>query len=157
VVSKPGHGTTFNIYLPIVKMKEEEKKANTIAAQGGSETILIGEDNSSVRELAKEVLEQFGYTVIEARDGEDAISKFEQSAKNIDLVILDVVMPKKNGREVYEAIKMINPEIKVFFMSGYAADILSDKGMYEKKLEYVAKPVSPQELLNKVRTVLDSK
>jgi DNA-binding response OmpR family regulator len=138
-------------------MKEEEKKANTVTVQGGSETILIGEDNSSVRKLAKEVLEQFGYTVIEARDGEDAISKFGQFAQKIDLVILDVVMPKKNGREVYEAIRVINPEIKVFFMSGYTADILSDKGMQEKKLEYVAKPLSPQELLNKVRAVLDSK
>ncbi|MCK7513520.1 MAG: ATP-binding protein [Desulfobacterales bacterium] len=81
VESEPGHGTTFHIYLPIVKMKEEGKKTNTVAVQGGSETILIGEDNSSVRKLAKEVLEQFGYTVIEARDGEDAISKFEQFAQ----------------------------------------------------------------------------
>jgi PAS domain S-box-containing protein len=156
VESEPGRGTTFHIYLPVVKMKEEEKKANTIAVQGGSETILIGEDNGSVRELAKEVLEQFGYTVMEARDGEEAISKFGQFAQNIDLVILDVVMPKKNGREVYDAIRMINPEIKVFFMSGYTADILSDKGMHEKKLDYIPKPLSPQELLVKVRTALDS-
>jgi PAS domain S-box-containing protein len=157
VESEPGRGTTFHIYLPIVKMKEEEKKANTPGAQGGTETILIGEDNSSVRELSKEVLGQFGYTVIEARDGEDAISKFKQFAQNIDLVILDVVMPKKNGREVYEAIRVISPEIKVFFMSGYTADILSDKGMHGKKLDYIPKPLSPQELLNKVRAVLDSK
>jgi PAS domain S-box-containing protein len=157
VESEPGRGTAFHIYLPTVKMKEEEKKETPIAVRGGSETILIGEDNSSVRKLAKEVLEQFGYTVIEARDGEDAISKFEQFANNIDLVILDVVMPRKNGREVYEAIRMINPEIKVFFMSGYTADILSDKGMREEKLDYVPKPLSPQELLNKVRVSLDSK
>jgi PAS domain S-box-containing protein len=155
--STPGRGTTFHIYLPIVKMKEEEQKVNAIAVQGGAETILIGEDNSSVRRLAKEVLEQFGYAIIEARDGEDAISKFKQSAKIIDLVILDVVMPKKNGREVYGAIKMINPAIKVFFMSGYTADILSDKGMHEEKLDYIPKPLSPQDLLKKVREVLDSK
>jgi PAS domain S-box-containing protein len=157
VESEPGRGTTFHIYLPIVKMKEEKIKSETISAQGGSETILIGEDNASVRELAKEVLEQFGYSVIEARDGEDVISKFEQSKRNIDLVILDVVMPKKNGREVYEAIKRIKPEIKVFFMSGYTADILSDKGMHEEKLDYTPKPISPQEFLVKVRAVLDSK
>jgi CheY-like chemotaxis protein len=157
VESQPGKGTTFNIYLPIVKMKEEKIKPEAFSARGGSETILIGEDNTSVRHLAKEVLEQFGYSVIEARDGDDAVSKFEQSANNIDLVILDVVMPKKNGREVYEAIKMIKPEIKVFFMSGYTADILSDKGMHEEKLDYTPKPISPQEFLVKVRAVLDSK
>jgi PAS domain S-box-containing protein len=157
VESEPGRGTTFHIYLPIVKMKEEKIESETISTRGGSETILIGEDNASVRQLAKEVLEQFGYSVIEARDGEDAIGKFEQSASDIDLVILDVVMPKKNGREVYEAIKMIKPQIKVFFMSGYTADILSDKGMHEEKLDYTPKPISPQEFLVKVRAVLDSK
>jgi nitrogen-specific signal transduction histidine kinase len=157
VESEAGRGTTFHIYLPVVKMKEEETNTHSVAVQGGSETILIGEDNSSVRQLAKEVLEQFGYKVIEARDGEDAISKFGQNAKTIDLVILDVVMPKKNGREVYNAIKMVKPETKVFFMSGYTADILSDKGMREEKLDYVPKPLSPQDLLNKVRGVLDSK
>ena len=136
---------------------EEKIESETISVQGGSETILIGEDNASVRQLAKEVLEQFGYSVIEARDGEDAIGKFEQSANNIDLVVLDVVMPKKNGREVYEAIKKIKPQIKVFFMSGYTADILSDKGMHEEKLDYTPKPISPQEFLVKVRAVLDSK
>jgi len=157
VESEPGRGTTFHIYLPAVKMKEEEVRANTTAAQGGSETILIGEDNGGVRRLAKEVLEQFGYTVIEGRDGEDTISKFEQFAQNIDLVILDVVMPKKNGREVFEAIKAMCPGIKAFFMSGYTADILSDKGMEGEKIEYIPKPLSPQELLHKVRAVLDSK
>jgi len=157
VESELWRGTTFHIYLPIVKMKEEKIRPEIISTRGGSETILIGEDNTSVRQLVKEVLEQFGYSVIEARDGEDAIGKFEQSANNIDLVILDVVMPKKNGREVYEAIKMIKPQIKVFFMSGYTADILSDKGMHEEKLDYTPKPISPQEFLVKVRAVLDSK
>ena len=66
-------------------------------------------------------------------------------------------MPKKNGREVFEGIRAIRPSIKAFFMSGYTADILSDKGMHEEKLDYVPKPLSPQELLNKVREVLDSK
>ena len=66
-------------------------------------------------------------------------------------------MPKKNGREVYEAIKKIKPEVKVFFMSGYTADILSDKGMHEEKLDYTSKPIAPQELLIKVRAVLDGK
>jgi PAS domain S-box-containing protein len=157
VDSEPGRGTTFHLYFPVVKMKEEETKTNTISVKGGSETILIGEDNVTVRQLAKEVLEQFGYTVIEARDGEDAISKFDEFSKTVDLVILDVVMPKKNGREVFEAIKAIRPNIKAFFMSGYTADILSDKGMHEERLDYVPKPLSPQELLNKVRAVLDSK
>lgn len=157
VESDPGRGTTFHIYLPIVKMKEEEIRPDPIAVRGGSETILIAEDNANVRQLTKEVLEQFGYTVIEAGDGEEAISKFQKSVDSIDLVILDVVMPKKNGREVYETIKLIKPEIKVFFMSGYAEDILSGKGMHEEKLDYTPKPIAPQELLAKVRTVLDGK
>lgn len=157
VESEPGRGTTFHIYLPLVKMKEEKILPDAIPVRGGSETILIGEDNANVRQLSREVLEQFGYIVIEAKDGEDAIRKFEQFANTIDLVILDVVMPKKNGREVYEAIKLIKPEIKVFFMSGYAKDTLFGKGMDEDKLDYTPKPISPQELLAKVRSVLDGK
>ena len=157
VKSTPGQGTTFHIYLPVVKRPEEEIKPEVIPVRGGSETILIGEDNATVRQLTKEVLEQFGYTVIEARDGEDAIRQFEQSVQTVDLVILDVVMPKKNGREVYEVIKTIKPEVKVFFMSGYTADILTDKGMGEEKLDYTSKPIAPQELLLKVRTVLDGR
>ncbi len=97
VESNPGRGTTFHIYLPIVKMKEEEIRPDPIAVRGGSETILIAEDNANVRQLTKEVLEQFGYTVIEAGDGEEAISKFQKSADSIDLVILDVVMQRRMG------------------------------------------------------------
>ena len=155
VESQPGKGTTFRLYLPVAKMKEEAKESRSISARGGTETILIGEDNDVVRELAREVLEQSGYRVWEAQDGEETIGKFTQFSGEINLVLLDVVMPKKNGREVYEAIQKLRPDIKVLFTSGYTADILPDKGIHEENLDFIPKPLTPGDLLNKVREMLD--
>lgn len=155
VESEPGQGTVFRIYLPVVQTKEEAEEPCNMIARGGSETILVGEDNDVVRDLAKEVLEQAGYRVLEAHDGEDAIEKFRQSAGEIGLVILDVVMPKKNGREVCDAIRCLRPDVKILFTSGYTADILSDKGIHEDNLDYLPKPLTPGDLLNKVREILD--
>ena len=101
------------------------------------------------------MLEEFGYKVIVAKDGEEAIVKFEENIDNIDFAILDVVMPKKHGKMVYEEIRKIKPEIKAIFVSGYSADIIDTKGALEKGAIFVQKPVSPNELLRKVREVLD--
>jgi CheY-like chemotaxis protein len=103
----------------------------------------------------KEMLEQFGYTVIEAVDGEDAISKFKNNRDKVKLLILDVIMPKKNGKEVYEEIRKDRPDVKVIFSSGYMADILHKKGVLEGDVSFISKPVSPTELLRKVRETLD--
>ena len=120
----------------------------------GKETILIAEDNEGVRRFMREALQAYGYTIIEAIDGEDAIEKFKEN-RDIDLIIIDSVMPKKNGREAYEEIHRIDPHIKVLFTSGYTKDIVLDKGIEEKEFDFIAKPLSLNKLLQKVREVLD--
>jgi PAS domain S-box-containing protein len=156
VRSETGKGSVFTIYLPTVKVSTKE--ALVVPFQplvGGSETILVAEDDPEVRKLTKNLLEEFGYTVIEAKDGEDAIIKFMKNKRRVDLVVLDVVMPKKNGKEVYEEIRKHVPYVKTLFTSGYTADVIHKKGVLDEDLNFISKPVSPKELLKKVREIID--
>jgi CheY-like chemotaxis protein len=121
----------------------------------GKETVLVAEDDTEVRIITKKLLEDSGYNVIDAVDGEDAIRKFKQMRDEIDLLILDVIMPRKNGREVYNETSKIAPEIKALFLSGYNEDIIFKKGMLDPGLNFLSKPVLPAELLRKVRDVLE--
>ncbi len=158
VYSEPGQGSTFKIYLPLVDSavvnaagpREEEVKR-------GSETVLLAEDDSTVRELTRSVLEDFGYTVIEAVDGEDAVNKFHESRKPVDLLVLDIVMPKKKGKEAYEEIRKVDPGIKVLFTSGYTADVVHKKKIIDSGLDFIVKPSAPTVFLKRVREVLDRK
>ena len=154
VLSEPGAGTTFHIYLPAVATVVEEEKPVSPEVKQGDETILVAEDNEGVRTLIRTILGKYGYTVIEAVDGEDAIIKFNAHRK-MDLLIIDSVMPKKNGREVYDEICKTDPHVKTLFMSGYTKDIILDKGIEEKSFHFISKPISPNDLLRKVREVLD--
>lgn len=154
--SEPGKGTTFKIYLPLIKSKVEEvKEAELPYIKRGTETVLVAEDDAQVRELTKEVLEGFGYKVMEAVDGEDAIKIFNENKNNVHLLILDVIMPKKDGKEVYDEIKKVRPDIKAIFISGYTADLIYKKGILEEGLDLILKPISLDELLIKAREVLD--
>jgi CheY-like chemotaxis protein len=155
VQSEPGQGTTFGIYFPVVNAKEQTKESALFTARGGAETVLVAEDNLAVRSLTREILTMSGYTVIEAVDGEDAVQKFMEHSDAIAIVILDVVMPKKNGKEVYEEIGKLRPGIKVIFTSGYTGDVVLDKGIRDDMFDFIKKPLLPDELLLKVRTVLD--
>ena len=153
--SEPDRGTTFRIYLPAVMAKVDQEQQKTAhAVIMGKETILIAEDNKAVRRFMREALQRHGYTIIEAIDGEDAVDKFKQH-RNIDLSIIDSVMPKKNGREVYEEIHGINPHVKTLFMSGHTRDVVLNKGIEDKEFDFIAKPLSLNALLQKVREVLD--
>ena len=158
VYSELGLGTTFNIYLPIAGTtvaEDEEKEAETAYVKGGTETILVAEDDAALRKLSSTVLRHYGYTIIEAVDGEDAISKFIENRDKIQLVILDGIMPKKNGKEAYEEIKLISPDIKTIFMSGYSEDVFKAKEVTDMGLLYLLKPVTPSILLKKVRETID--
>ncbi len=107
--SEPKKGTTFKIYLPLSKREiQETESADSLPVCGGTETILIAEDDAPVRTLMKEVLGQYGYTVIEAVDGEDAVSRFTENRDRIQLLILDFILPKINGKEVYDEIDDID-------------------------------------------------
>jgi two-component system, cell cycle sensor histidine kinase and response regulator CckA len=156
VYSAPDRGTTFKIFLPLIQAAVAGKKpADVQEVTGGTETILIGEDDSHVRSLLKEVLSNAGYPIIEAVDGDDAIEIFNNNKERVQLLLLDVIMPKKNGKEVYTEIKKIKSDINVIFISGYSAGIIHKKGILEVGLDFISKPVLPDELLLKVRKALD--
>jgi len=154
VNSMLNRGTTFHIYLPSVKVIVDENHDKSTTIKTGKETILIAEDNEDVRTFMSEALQQLGYKILQATDGEVAVEMFRQH-QDIDLVIIDSVMPKKNGREVYHAIHNINPHIKALFTSGYTKDIILDKGIEEKEVDFIAKPLSLDAFISKVREVLD--
>lgn len=154
--SEPGRGTIFRIYLPLIKSKTEKiEQAAIPELRGGTETVLIAEDDTAIRKLIKGLLQEFGYTVIDAKDGEDAVRKFVENKDMVQILLLDVVMPRKNGKETFEEIKKIKPGIKAIFMSGYTADIINEKGILEEGINFIPKPISPHELLRKVREILD--
>lgn len=156
VYSEPGIGTVFNIYLP-VSMSDIEKTepAEIKPFRGGTETLLLAEDDEDVRNITRTFFEEFGYKVISAKDGEEAINKFIENRDNIKLAILDVIMPRKNGKEVYDRIISERPDLKVLFVSGYTADIINHSGLLQEGVDIISKPVSPAMLLKKVREVLD--
>ena len=155
--SEEGKGTAIRIYLPVVPPKASvERRENKMPTQGNRETILIAEDDRDVRQLSKLVLERNGYTVIEAGDGAEAVRRFMEESEKIDLVLLDVVMPKKNGQSVYEEIRGIRPGLKALFISGYTQDIINRKGVLDEGINFIAKPVKPDELLVKVKEVLQN-
>lgn len=158
VYSEKGWGTTFKIYLPVSEEPKGETAGATEETAGvdfrGHETLLIAEDEASVREFMKDLFEGHGYKAFLAADGMEAIKKFEDNRESIDMVILDVVMPRKNGKEVYNHIKQIRPGVKALFMSGYTQDILTSRGIYEEGLEFISKPLTSQSLMLKVRRIL---
>jgi PAS domain S-box-containing protein len=156
VSSAPGIGTTFEIYFPLVQSSvKETASAKTADALGGTETVLVAEDDESVRNLTMTVLAESGYTVIGASDGEQALAKFIENEGQIRLLIFDVIMPKMNGKDAYEEIRKFRPDIKVLFMSGYAADIFEEKNIANQDLKIIVKPISPTEFLKRVRESLD--
>lgn len=158
VQTEHGKGTTFNLYFPLTEptVKEDKKPEDLTILRGGNETILVAEDETYVRDFMKEILTGYGYKVIEAIDGEDAIKILHTHKNKIQLSLLDVIMPKKDGKIVYQEIKKVSPDMKVIFVSGYATDILYKKGIIEEGLNFISKPMSTNELLIKVREVLDS-
>jgi PAS domain S-box-containing protein len=157
--SQQGIGTTFRIYLPLVPSEagEEPQKLLEEAPAGGTETILLAEDDEAVRVLTKRLLTESGYKVIEAVDGADAVRRFSGSKENIDLLLFDLIMPKMNGKEAFDEINRVRPEIKVIFSSGYAPETIRQKAALTDGANLITKPVSPTELLRKVRLVLDGK
>ncbi|MGC1453862.1 MAG: PAS domain S-box protein [Nitrospirota bacterium] len=158
VESEIGRGTTLKIYLPIAQGATEETQSSDLpAVKRGTETILVAEDDETVRNFITTILTQFGYSVIQAENGEDAVKKFMANRGAIKLLLLDVMMPKKNGKEVYDKIRIFEPGIRTLFLSGYSADIMSQKGLLEKGLNFLFKPVPMNDLLRKVREILDGK
>jgi len=156
VSSQPGMGTTFRIYLPVhhgvAGHREPVMQAAPIV--GGTETILLAEDDQVLRAFLSELLGEFGYTVIAAEDGVDAVRKFAEHADVVRLCILDMIMPRKGGKEAYEEIARLRPGIKAIFASGYAADKVRREG-FPAGCEFIQKPAAPEVFLRKIRELLD--
>lgn len=156
VDSEPGKGTTFRVYLPLAKELVEAKPLPVPVLARGTETILVAENENDVRELMKAVLEGYGYTVIEAVDGADAVAKFTKHKDAIQLLILDVIMPKMNGIEAYTAIRKKQRKVKALFASGYSEDLIQGREMLDKGQRFIVKPFSSKDLVAQVREALDS-
>jgi PAS domain S-box-containing protein len=158
VYSEPGTGTLFHIYLPLVRAAAGAPDPVTQAPPqltGGTETILLAEDDASLRKMTSTVLKHMGYTVIEAENGREAVEKFIENRNSIRLVILDGIMPEMNGKDAYKEIFAHDPGARCIFMSGYAEEVFTRDGVLQTDVEFIAKPATPSALLNKVRDVLD--
>ncbi len=157
VDSHPLGGTTFTILLPFFEPTIEMKRMeNLLLPHGKKEFVLLAEDDKLVRNLARHILLKYGYQVVEAVDGEDAVNRFLENRDSIDLLLLDVMMPKMNGKQAYEEISRISPDIKALFMSGYPFDVMSRQGILEGGIHFISKPLQPGALLSKLREVLDA-
>ncbi|MDR2550436.1 MAG: response regulator [Desulfobulbus sp.] len=158
VESELGKGATFMVYLPLSEesRQEEQGKGRRERVRGGTETILLAEDDGAVRQLYARVLKQFGYSVLTAMNGEEAVRLFTEHRDGVDLLIFDLVMPKMNGKQALEAIHRMKPQVKGIFISGYAPENIQQKKLLDLHAEILYKPVSPKELLRTVRTILDA-
>jgi PAS domain S-box-containing protein len=155
VYSEPGHGTTFKIYLPLSRRELRPAGRDEPALlPRGRETILLVEDEENVRSVTSAVLREYGYSVIEAADGEEAVRAFREDRDRIDLVLTDLIMPKMNGREAIREMKLLRPDLKAIYTSGYTADIITQKGLLEEGGVFITKPLNPADLLRKLREVL---
>jgi PAS domain S-box-containing protein len=158
VSSEPGKGTTFILYFPVSELTPERKEAEVFPIPaGGEETILIADDEEDIRALLKKVFEAYGYKVVVAVDGEDAIYKFRENKGGVDLLIFDLIMPKKNGKEAYSAIKDIKPGIKALFLSASDENVTGERIISNGVVKYISKPASPTELLKTARLILDKR
>jgi len=159
VYSEPGIGSTFKIYLPLIDadISEEKETVATPPLPRGSETVLIVEDDRTVRLLASEMLEMSGYTVLEAGDGPEALEVVHRHGRPIDLLLTDVVMPQMSGRELAEGIATIHPGIRVLYMSGYTEGVIAHHGVLDSGVAYLQKPFTTDALARKVREALDGR
>jgi two-component system, cell cycle sensor histidine kinase and response regulator CckA len=158
VESEVGRGTTFRIHFPAVaKAPEQGAEAGETHIKGGSETIFVVEDESALRELVLEILQQYGYRTIEAANGLQALQVWREHKNKIDLLLTDVVMPNGvSGRELAEQILADNPRVKVIYTSGYPIDVLGRDFTPKEGLVFLQKPYKPTTLARTVRECLDS-
>jgi two-component system, cell cycle sensor histidine kinase and response regulator CckA len=158
VYSEVGIGTTFRMYLPVSASVQisPERTEDSRPARGGSETLLVAEDHEGLRQLAHETLSHLGYRVVLASDGEEAIREFSARRNDIDLALLDVILPKLSGPDVYARISAEKPGLPVIFATGYGADLASLQKALEQGLPVIHKPYTPRDLGRKIRECLDA-
>jgi two-component system, cell cycle sensor histidine kinase and response regulator CckA len=155
VASELGRGTIFSIYLPASAKEISRETISDKTIIKGDETILLVDDEESIIDVCGEILDALGYNVLQARNGRDALKIYEENKSGVDLVILDVIMPGLSGGETFDALKLMNPEVKVMLSSGYIVSDLAKKIMDKGCQAFIQKPFHMEELSRKVREVLD--
>jgi PAS domain S-box-containing protein len=157
VYSEPGGGTTFKIYLPRVNEEADAKAAPALTnGKGGTETILLVEDEDAVREVASRILRRQGYTVVEARNGADAMLQFTEGGREFDLIVTDIVMPEMGGLELAQRVREWTPDARILFTSGYTEDAVLRRNFLDPGAEFMEKPFTPARLAQRAREVLDA-
>ncbi len=156
VASELGVGTSFNLYFPCIAASVSEDPCEPSCSDGpyGGETILIVEDDAAVRHFTKTILVKYGYRILEAANGEEALQIAKKHSGDIHLLLTDVVLPGINGMEVSERLKALRPIVKVLFVSGYTADVIARRGVLNPGVSLLDKPFTPDNLASKVREVL---
>jgi CheY-like chemotaxis protein len=157
VLSEAGIGATFRVYLPSATERKKPKKLEEKVIKGGSEAILIAEDEPALRDIAANILKNLGYRIFLAADGMEALDIFRKNSHEIDMVLLDVVMPGLNGREAYREMKKIKTGIPVLFVTGYSLDGIQTNFIFEERFDVIQKPFTLVSLGKKIREVLDWK
>jgi len=154
--SEPGRGSIFKVYLPLAEGVAEDLPAEEVARElGGSERILVVEDDAAVRGLAEVVLQKFGYEVIAAADADAAVALARSGAEPCALLLTDVVMPGMNGAQLHRQLVASWPDLPVLFMSGYTANVIAHHGILAEGVHFLSKPFTPRSLAARVREVLD--
>ena len=158
VESEKGYGTRFSILFPLAEEVSEplDQPVEALAGRGGSETILVVEDNAMVRELACDILKRNGYTIITANNGPHALELIARQRPRIELLLTDVIMPDMNGKQLYKNLTEFYPNLKVVYMSGYTASVIASQGVVENGINLVSKPFTISSLVATVRKVLDA-
>ncbi len=156
VDSSPGEGTSFRLYWPVSGEQATKPDASEAPPpRGGTETILVAEDADAIREYIARTLSGAGYRVITATNGKDAVARLAEDPSRVDLVVLDMVMPKVSGRAAFLTMRASRPDLRGIFLSGYAADELSEQWLAEHQCALLAKPIASRTLLRRVREALD--
>lgn len=157
VYSEPGHGSSFKVYLPLAAGElEPEQPGAAVADRQGTETVLVVEDDASVRDLAVKILVGYGYTVLSAGDAQEALDQLATAESEVQLLLTDVILPGLNGRELFAQVNGRSPGIRVLYMSGYTGNVIGDQGLLDEGTQFIQKPFSLKGLAAKVREVLDA-